>query len=153
MAKEKVTYVSLEGNEDVHRRFEEALAGIGSELGKSHPMYIGGREVRTAEEFEVRSPIDRDILVGTFQKGGEREAGEAIAAGKSSALRWEETGWRKRVGAIRNAADILERELYRMAALMTVEVGKNRTESVAEMGEGIDMLRYYCDVCEHAEGF
>ncbi|MDD1718210.1 MAG: aldehyde dehydrogenase family protein, partial [Methanoregulaceae archaeon] len=153
MEKEKVTYVSLEGNEDVHRRYEQALTEVANDLGKSHPMYIGGREVRTAEQFEVRSPVDRDILIGMFQKGGEREAREGIAAGKSAALRWEETGWKKRVGAIRDAADILERELYRMAAVMTVEVGKDRTESVAEMGEGIDMLRYYCDVYEHAEGF
>ncbi len=153
MAKEKITYVSLEGNEDVHRRFEEALAGLGSELGKTHPMYIGGKEVRTSEQFEVRSPIDRDILVGTFQKGGEREARQAVVEGKSVSHHWEEAGWKKRVGAIRNAADILERELYLMAALMAVEVGKDRTESVAEMGEGIDMIRYYCDVYQHAEGF
>ena len=153
MPEKKVTYVSMEGDPALHRAYEDALEKAAGELGKSHPILIGGREVSTGREFDVRSPIDRDILIGSFQLGGEEEARRAFREAKKAFPGWSRRGWRERAAIIRRAADRLEADRYLLAALITYEVGKNRFEAVAEVGEAVDMLRYNADLYEKNQGY
>ena len=69
--KKKVTYVAVASDESIHANYEEALVKIEPELGQRHPMHIGDQDVFSVEEFEVRSPIDRDLVIGHFQKADE----------------------------------------------------------------------------------
>lgn len=153
MPEKKVTYVSMEGDEGLHQAYEDALGMMAGELGKSHPILIGGREVSTGREFDVRSPIDRDILIGSFQVGGEEEARSAFKEAKKAFPAWSRRGWRERAAIIRKTADRLEADRYPLAALITYEVGKNRFEAVAEVGEAIDMLRYNADLYVKNQGY
>jgi len=149
----KVTYTSMEGDPALDRVFEDALARAERELGKSHPIIIGGRELGTGRVFEVRSPIDRDILVGTFQAGGEEEARAAFREAKAAFPAWSGRGWRERAAIIRRTADRIEADRYLLAALITLEVGKNRLEAVAEVSEAVDMLRYNADLYAMHHGY
>jgi len=149
----RVTYVSLEADESFHGEYEAALLDAGRELGGRHPMYIGGREVAAPREFEARSPIDPEILLGTFPEGGEEHAREAIAAANKAFFEWTRRGWRERVGIVRRTADVIEARLFGLAALLTYEAGKTRYEALAEVGETVDMLRYYCDIYEQSNGY
>src|SRR3989449_10491966 len=47
----------------------------------------------------------------------------------------------------------MEDERFKLAALITYEVGKNRYEAVAEASEAIDMLDYYADLMEQNDGY
>ncbi|MDD1716821.1 MAG: aldehyde dehydrogenase family protein, partial [Methanoregulaceae archaeon] len=149
----KVTYVSLLDDKESHRKYEQALRIVEGELGEHHPLFISGKEMRSAEEFEVRSPVDRSLVIGYFQAGGEDEARRAIEAGKSYFPQWNSTDWRSRVKKVRDTAVAIDRDMFNLAALMAFEIGKTRTEALAEVGEASDMLRYYCDVYEKNEGF
>jgi len=142
MPEKKVTYVSMEGDPALHTAYEEALGMAARELGHRHPILIGGCEVYTGEEFGVSSPIDRDILIGSFQMGGEDEAKRAFREAKEAFPEWSRKGWRERTVIVRRTADRLDAERFLLAALITYEIGKNRFEAVAEVGEAIDMLRY-----------
>jgi 1-pyrroline-5-carboxylate dehydrogenase len=153
MPGKKVTYVSMEGDPALHQAYEDALGMAAGELGKDHPILIGGREVFTGKTFEVRSPIDRDILIGSFQLGGEEEARSAFREAKKAFQEWSRRSWRERVAIIRKAADRLEADRYLLAALITCEVGKNRFEAVAEVGEAIDMLRYNAGLYAKNQGY
>jgi 1-pyrroline-5-carboxylate dehydrogenase len=153
MPGKKVTYVSMEGDEGLHAAYEEALGNVAGELGQQHPLLIGGREVWTEEEFEVRSPIDREILIGSFQLGGEEEARLAFREAKEAFPGWSGRGWRERTAIIRRTANRLEADMYPLAALITYEVGKNRFEAVAEVGEAVDMLRYNAGLYEENHGY
>lgn len=149
----KITYVSMEGDESLHGAYEQALEKVAGELGQGHPFLIGGREVRADQEFVVRSPIDRDILIGSFQKGGAEEAGRAFRAAKEAFPDWSRRGWKERTSILRKTADMIERDRYLLAALITYEAGKNRFEAVAEVGEAVDMLRYHADLYEKNHGY
>ena len=149
----KITYVSMEGDPALHQAYEDALGKVAGELGKSHPIHIGGREISTGREFEVRSPIDRDILIGSFQMGGDNEARGAFREAKRAFPAWGRRGWRERAAIIRKTADRLEADRYLLATLITYEVGKNRFEAVAEVGEAIDMLRYNADLYSKNQGY
>ena len=150
---EKVTYVSLESDERLHGEYEAALHEIEREFGKRHPMYIGGREVTADREFEVWSPIDATVLLGAFSSGGEEHARQGIAAANGTFPEWSRRDWRKRVAVIRRTADAIEDRLFSLAALLTFEAGKTRSEALAEVGETADMLRYYCGVYEQNNGY
>ena len=150
---ESVTYVSLESDESFHGEYEAALLAIEQEFGKRHPMYIGGREVTAPGEFEARSPIDRGILLGTFFAGEKEHAREAIAAANEAFPGWRRRDWRERAGIVRRTADAIESRLFPLAALLTYEAGKTRYEALAEVGEAVAMLRYYCGVYEQNNGY
>lgn len=153
MPPKKVTYVSLLGDDSIHGAYEKALGSIEKKLGQHHPMFIGDTGLFTREEFEVRSPIDAEILIGYFQKGNGDDARRAIAQAKEAFTTWSRTDWKERVRILRTTADTLDRQKFTLAALITYEAGKNRYEAIAEVSEAIDFLRYYADQFEAHNGF
>ncbi|HZY46712.1 MAG TPA: aldehyde dehydrogenase family protein, partial [Candidatus Bathyarchaeia archaeon] len=150
----KLTYVTLLADPSIHPKYEAALKQVEADLGKHHPMYIDGRKVLVGDsEFDVRSPLDTKILLGYFQKGNGQHARKAIEAGKDAFKEWSEKAWRDRVAVIRKARELMEEERYKLAALITLEVGKNRYEAIAEASEAIDFLGFYTDLMEHNDGY
>ena len=150
----KLTYATMfNPPEELHERFDQALAQVKAHLGQEHGMIIDGKEYFTAEKFENRSPINTDWVLGIFQKGGAQEAQEAIAAAKRAFPMWSHTKWEERVALVRKAADILDRRIYEMGAVMALEVGKNRMEALGDVAEAADLFRYACAQMEANQGF
>ncbi|MGC8969261.1 MAG: aldehyde dehydrogenase family protein [Conexivisphaera sp.] len=148
----KITYTSSTLDAESNARYEEALSRAEELLGEEYPMGIGGREVR-ATGYEVRSPVDTDIVVGRFQRGGKEEAAEALGAAVRAFEDWGRTDWRDRVRVMRRVADAIERRKFLLAAVMAYEVGKNRVEAVAEVNEAIEAIRYYASLVEREDGY
>jgi 1-pyrroline-5-carboxylate dehydrogenase len=57
------------------------------------------------------------------------------------------------VKVLRRAADLIVARRYEMSAWMAFEVGKNRSESLAEVNEAAELIRYYCGQMEVNRGF
>jgi 1-pyrroline-5-carboxylate dehydrogenase len=153
MPEKKITYTSLYTDESVHRDFEKALESVARDLGKRHPLWIDGKSVYTTHEFSVRSPIDSSLLIGTFQEAEDFQMDTAMAAATTAFLSWSAHEWERRASIISKTADLLNERLFSLAAIGTVEVGKTRSESLAEIGEAIDMIRYHVNVYERNQGF
>ena len=151
--KKKITYVSLLSDESIHGEYEAALESIAREFGESHPMYINGNAITADQEFEVVSPVDRSISIGRFQQGTGQAAVAAIEAARSGFPSWSSTDWAVRADIIDRVADRLEEEMFSLAALITYESGKNRYEALAEVGEAVDMLRYYTETYRTHRGY
>jgi 1-pyrroline-5-carboxylate dehydrogenase len=66
---------------------------------------------------------------------------------------WRRTPWRERVAIIRDVANEISENNLEFASLMVLEVGKSRTEALAEVGETVGLLRYYADAMERNDGF
>ena len=123
----KINYTTLFADESLNPRFEEALERLEPKLGRTYPMYIGGREVFSeAGEFEHRSPIDTSIVVGRFQVGTREHATQAIEAAKEGFETWSARPWRERVGVLEKYARLIDVRKFDIAAAITYEVGKNR---------------------------
>ncbi|NLD69751.1 MAG: aldehyde dehydrogenase family protein [Limnobacter sp.] len=138
---------------EMHERFEAALAEIRGTLGGRHAMSIGGREALAERSFELRSPIDREILVGSFQAGDASHAHLAIQAAGKAFASWSRTPWRERLAILRRAAALIEERVWTLSAGLSIEVGKNRMESLGEVQETADLIHWYCDRMEESEGF
>ena len=150
----KITYSTLSAdNEELQSAFEAALERARGDLGKTYPMIIGGEERLTDETFDDRSPIDREMVVARFPVGGRQDVRDAVAAARAAYPAWRDTPWRDRLAILRRAADLISQRQFDYAALMTLEVGKNRLESLGDVEETADLLRYYGDEFEKADGF
>jgi 1-pyrroline-5-carboxylate dehydrogenase len=150
----KITYATLSAdNEELQSAFDSAVERARAELGRSYPMLIGGEQRTGATEFEDRSPIDATVVVSRFPVGRREDVRDAIAAARAAFPAWRDLGWRKRLELIRHAADLISERQFDYAALMSFEVGKNRLEALGDVEETADLLRYYSDGMEKANGF
>jgi 1-pyrroline-5-carboxylate dehydrogenase len=150
----KLTYATMfNPPEELHTRFEENLAKVKAGLGKEHAMLIGGKDVFAEEKFLDRSPANTDLVLGTFQKGSERDALDALEAARKAFPIWSRMKWQDRVALIRKAADLIDERTFEIAAVMAMEVGKNRMESLGDVAETADLLRYSCYQMEKNNGY
>jgi 1-pyrroline-5-carboxylate dehydrogenase len=139
--------------EELNTRFEAALAEKKARLGEEYAMIIDGKEVKTDEKFENRSPIDTGMVLGIFQKGSAETANLAVTAAKKAFPAWSHTPWEKRVELLRKTASLMDERIYEFGVAMSLEVGKNRTEGLGDAAETADLIRYACDQVEAHKGF
>ena len=151
----KITYTSAAGDLDqFHRLFDEALARVRAAAGASYPNLIGGEPVAGAgEPLDDRSPIDTSLLLGRFAAAGAAEVDLAVRRAREAQRAWGRRPWRERVGVLRRAAELIRERKYDLAALMALEVGKNRLEAMGDAEESADLIDYYCAQVEEADGF
>ena len=133
-----------EGREDeFDSLFDGAVSRVKENaMGKRHPLYIGGNEVFAQEELLEYSPIDK-TLIGRFQKGTRENAKQAIDAAQHAFDSWSDTDYRERAAIFDKAADIMSERKFDISAILSMENGKSRYESVGEVDEAIDFFRYY----------
>jgi len=150
----KLTYATMFNPPDeLHTRFEDALASLKSKLGSEYGMIIAGKDHFSAEKFENRSPIDTEMVLGVFQKGSAEDAGMALSAARKAFPGWSSTPWQERVALMRKAADMIDERIFEIGAAMALEVGKNRMESLGDVAETADLIRYSCYQMEKNGGF
>ena len=150
----KLTYATMfNPPEELHTRFDEVLGEVKSRLGQEYGMIINGEERFASEKFEDRSPSNTDQVLGLFQKGTAQDANDAIAAARSAFPVWSGMPWQERVRLLRKAADIIDRRTIEIGAVLALEVGKNRMESLGDIAETADLIRYACYQMEKNEGY
>ena len=145
----KITYATLRSdNEELHTLYEAGLEQARGRLGGYHRNYIDGVERDGDGTFEIRSPIDSEILVGTFARGTRADVRDAIAAARRAQPAWFRLGWERRLEILRAAAELISERLMEYAGLMAIEIGKTRIEALGEVEESADLIRYYAKTAE-----
>jgi 1-pyrroline-5-carboxylate dehydrogenase len=151
----KITYTSASGDlEEFHHRFDTALERVRLEAGRLHPFYIDGRQVETREEPLLdRSPADTSFLLGRFAAAKPEHVDAAVTSARRAQVAWARLPWTERVAVLRRAAGMVRERKYELAALMSLEVGKSRLEAMGDAEESADLIDYYCQQVEDADGF
>ncbi len=145
----KITYATLRAdNEELHALYEAGLEKAKARLGAHHRNFVDGAERDGDGTFEIRSPIDTDILVGTFAKGTRKDVQDAIAAARRAQPAWFRLGWAERLTILRRAAELISERQMEYGGLMAIEVGKTRLEALGEVEEAADLIRYYSKTAE-----
>jgi 1-pyrroline-5-carboxylate dehydrogenase len=133
--------------------FEDSLENVKKTMfGKTYPMYLGGKEVFSDQKFIEKSPIDGTII-GYFQKGTREHARLAIKEARIAEETWSKTNYKERASIFRKGADIFSKNKFILAAILSYENGKSRYESIGEVDEAIDFMRYYADELEANKGY
>ncbi|HEX2066760.1 MAG TPA: aldehyde dehydrogenase family protein, partial [Candidatus Thermoplasmatota archaeon] len=135
------------------RRFDEAVARLRKDLGREHPLVIGGKEVRAEATFTTHSPAERSLAIGAWAAGTAEHARQAVAAAKDGFGAWAATPWQERCAIVERAADLYTERFYDLCAVMCLEAGKTRQEASIDVDEAIDFLRYYALTMREMDGF
>jgi 1-pyrroline-5-carboxylate dehydrogenase len=138
-------------NEDLHAAYEEGLQLARSWLGTTIPTRVGTSERTTGRTFDVTSPGDLSVRLCTAHEATAADIDDAVAAAKASG--WRHTPWPERVAVLRRAADLISDRSAELAALMSMEVGKNRLEALGDVEESAVFFRYYSQQVEDNDGF
>ncbi|MEW5981893.1 MAG: aldehyde dehydrogenase family protein [Acidobacteriota bacterium] len=151
----KITYATMSGDqlEELHKSLDAEVERVRSRFGQTHPMWINGRQVTTAETFRDTSPIDTRTLLGHFAKGTQGHVKDAINAARAAFPSWSRTPWQQRVRLLRKVADLIRDHRSELSVLMGFEAGKTRLECLGDVEESADLIAYYCDQMEENGGF
>jgi len=93
------------------------------------------------------------VVLGRFGAASREHVDQAVASARRAQPGWGSTPWQERVATLRRAAALLRERKFRLAALMSLEVGKNRMEAMGDVEEAADLIDYYCQQLEDADGF
>jgi RHH-type proline utilization regulon transcriptional repressor/proline dehydrogenase/delta 1-pyrroline-5-carboxylate dehydrogenase len=103
---------------------------------------VGGRELDGAEHT-ITNPANRQETVGTVAHADETIVDSAIVAAAAAQVDWNRAGGATRAAALERAADAFEAHRGELVALAVREAGKTVPDSLSEVREAVDFLRYY----------
>jgi 1-pyrroline-5-carboxylate dehydrogenase len=154
MAKFRVTYATLSAdNEELHAAYEEGLKTARAWVGQTIPTVVDGQPRTDGETFMLGSPNDAKLELAEVHSASQRDVDDAVTAAKAAFPAWSGMPWQERVALLRRAADLISERSNELAALMTMEVGKNRLEALGDVEESADLIRYYCQQLDDNDGF
>jgi RHH-type proline utilization regulon transcriptional repressor/proline dehydrogenase/delta 1-pyrroline-5-carboxylate dehydrogenase len=128
---------------EVRDAFTAAIGGVRPRLGKTYPLFIGGKEVTTQSVLDSVNPARPSEVIGQVCQAGIQEAQDAISAAQDAFTGWRDTPARERAAFLTKAAEIARKRIYELAAWQILEAGKQWKQAYSDVGEGIDFLEYY----------
>ncbi|MEJ2791209.1 MULTISPECIES: bifunctional proline dehydrogenase/L-glutamate gamma-semialdehyde dehydrogenase PutA [unclassified Pseudoxanthomonas] len=108
---------------------------------RAAPLVPGA--VVSSAALPVTNPADRRQIVGEWQPADGGTVEKALANAVAAQPAWDRTPAASRAAILEHAANLLEQRLPDYIALCVKEAGKTIPDSVAEVREAVDFLRYY----------
>src|SRR5262245_8261071 len=105
--------------------FQKAVAEVRSQLGRTAPLWIDGREIQTGQTFTSNNPARPDEVVGVFQKADVTHADQAIDAAARGFEKWRSTSPQERAELLFAAAQRMRQRKHTFSAWLVLEVGKS----------------------------
>ena len=96
-----------------------------------------------AAERMVLNPADNRDIVGTVHDATDAEVAAMLARAAAAADEWARTPVTNRAACLARAADLLEARMPVLIGLIVREAGKTLSNTVGEVREAVDFLRYY----------
>ncbi|WP_019585732.1 L-glutamate gamma-semialdehyde dehydrogenase [Deinococcus apachensis] len=132
------------GQEDVAQKQRGAYRSVREKyLGRTFPLYIGGKPVEGGETFDVRNPADTREVVWHFPKATPEQLEEAIRCVKVAFEEWRFSDPMQRATIFKRAAELLRARRMEFNAVMGLENGKNWAEADGEIAECVDHFEVF----------
>ncbi len=130
---------NLANDNDLRLLAERVNASVKS--WRAAPL-VPGAVIATAAS-PVTNPADRRQVVGQWQPADASIVDRALQNAVAAQPGWDRTPAASRAAILEHAADLLEQRMPEYIALCVKEAGKTLPDSVAEVREAVDFLRYY----------
>jgi len=128
---------------ECRQAMHEALGRVKKTFGKSYPLVIGKKDVKTREEMNSVSPARPGEIIGRSAKASIEDANAAVEAAFQAKSEWARTPGEARARILEKAAEIMRSRRFDLAALEVYEVGKTWREADGDITEAIDFCMYY----------
>ena len=150
----RITYSVLNADmTELHVAFDKALEGVEAQLGSEFPSWMGAEALKTGQFIDDKNPADTRQLLARFHMAGNKDADRAFEVSRKGQKSWGQTPWNERARIVRKAADLISERRLEISAIMALETGKNRLESLGDVEESADLFRYYAGQLEETKGF
>lgn len=151
----RVTYATLSADDDeLHTAFEHGIDVARGRLGHHHANVIGGDEVDGGVRQESYSPADTRVAIGSFAVASDGDVDAAVRTARAAFDGWARlTHWNERCAILDRAAHLISARRSELAAIVSIEVGKNRLEALGDVEETADLVRYYTHQMREHDGF
>ncbi|MGQ0815098.1 MAG: L-glutamate gamma-semialdehyde dehydrogenase [Gemmatimonadota bacterium] len=120
-----------------------ALAKVQGELGQVFPLVIGGKEYEDGPYSDSISPFDPMLVVARFPQASVELANQAVEAASEAFKTWSRVEPEARARYLFNAAAVMRRKKFELAAWLVYEVSKSWVEADGDIAELIDFCDYY----------
>ncbi len=89
------------------------------------------------------NPANHADVVGECVQADQPAVARALELASAAQVKWDQTSATTRADILERAADLFERNTGELLALCVREAGKTIPDSIAELREAVDFLRYY----------
>ncbi|HKT31781.1 MAG TPA: bifunctional proline dehydrogenase/L-glutamate gamma-semialdehyde dehydrogenase PutA [Gammaproteobacteria bacterium] len=103
---------------------------------------VGGKELGGKEKPSL-NPADNRQTAGIIHEADAETIRKAVDIAAAAQPKWDMTGAAERARILRRAAELFEEHTAELMALCVREAGKSIPDSVSEVREAVDYLRYY----------
>ncbi|MDO6688062.1 MULTISPECIES: bifunctional proline dehydrogenase/L-glutamate gamma-semialdehyde dehydrogenase PutA [unclassified Agarivorans] len=122
--------------------FERQISAFLGDYTWQAQSIING-EKQPGEAKQIAAPYHRQQHVGRVMWATSEQAEQAISAGQQAFTSWRDTPVKQRAAFLLSLADKLEQNMAELVALCHREAGKTVLDSIDEIREAVDFLRYY----------
>ena len=137
----KVTYTSTTlGDEAADAAFDAAVEQARADVAEHQLVIDGQRRPGGSGTFDVQNPAQHSERLGTFAEASADDVADAVRVARDFAPTWRQTPGAERVRIVRAAAEAIRERVMYLSAVVALEVGKNRVESVGEVQEAADLI-------------
>jgi len=136
-----------------HNVTMQLLAKMQAVRDKQHVAYpIVAGEALAGDEVPSLNPAETQHVVGVCRTAGAEHVDAALEAAIGGQPAWDRTPVAERAAILNRAADLYEEHAAELMALCVLEAGKTIPDSVGELREAVDFLRYYAAQAMHHFG-
>ena len=135
----RLTYTTGSRSAELDRAFEAALADLRARDAEPLAHLVGGRDVLAGDRFEREDPSRREHVASRSHEGAEL-VGDAVESARAAQREWRRLPYTERLAILRATESLIQERKLELAAAISMEVGKVRTESIAEVEEAIDLI-------------
>ena len=103
---------------------------------------VGGKESAGSEEPSI-NPANTQEVVGTWHAASAEDVDRAIGLAVAAQPSWDRLGAVERDRILNRAADLYEQHREELISLIVREGGRTIPDSISELREAVDFMRYY----------
>src|SRR5262245_9239255 len=111
------TYLDFSDERTVHV-FQQSLAQVQSQLGRSYPCIVNGEKIETGDLLTSVNPSKKSEVVGRVHKADQALAGRAVDAANAAFERWKRVPAEDRARYLIKAAAEMRRRKNEFSAWM-----------------------------------
>src|SRR3954454_24945311 len=149
----RLTYTSGTRTPELDAAFERCLEAARGGAHEPLPHVVGDTERTDGAVFAREDPSRAGEVASRAREAPDELVHEAVAVAAGAHPDWRAMSVAERCALMRAAADQIRGRVMEMAAVVTLETGKPRVESIAEVEEAVDLIETYCAQIEQHVGF
>ncbi len=123
--------------------FAQALADVGSQLGREYPLVIDGKAVSSRKSIVSLNPSHSAQAVGRIASATADHAEQAVGTARRAFTQWRKVEPTHRAEYLELIAAEMRNRRFELCAWMVYECGKPWAEADGDVAEAIDFCMYY----------